>query len=77
MEEPEEEEEEEDYFKGMNQFVDSERQVDVERLYDVLEMNLQYQDFISKLNGEVERRLQKNRDKQVTIDTNKYLEILK
>ena len=63
-EEQNEEEEEEDYFKGMNQFVDSDT-LDVEKLYDVLEMNLQYQDFITKLVGEVERRLQKNRDKQV------------
>ena len=67
-EEEEEEEVEEDYFAGMNQFVDS-GSVDVERLYDVLEMNLQYQDFLRKLSTEVERRLQKNRDKQVTIET--------
>ena len=41
--EVEQEEEEEDYFKTMNQFVEEEHVVDPEKLYDVLEKNLQYQ----------------------------------
>ena len=62
-----EEEEEEDYFKEMNKFVESDASIDIEKLYDVLEMNLQYQDFLVKMAAEIERRLVKNKEKQVSL----------
>ena len=57
-------EENEDYFHDMDKFVESDTAVDVEKLYDVLETNLQYQDFLNKLNSEIGKRLQKNQEIQ-------------
>eukprot|EP00116_Pleurobrachia_bachei_P005546 sb/3465808/ len=57
------EEEEERYLKEINSFVDSEV-MDMEKMYDLLHINLQYQDFITKLNEAVEVRLKANREKQ-------------
>ena len=50
--------------------------MDVEKLYDVLEMNLQYQDFLAKLGAEVERKLAINKEKQVISTFNRQLIVL-
>ena len=63
-EEEEVEEEQEDYFKGMAEFVASEEN-DLEGLYDLLQVNLEYQDFINRLLAAIQEKIEHNTLQQV------------
>ena len=63
-EEEEVEEEQEDYFKGMAEFVASEES-DLEGLYDLLQVNLEYQDFINRLLAAIQEKIEHNTQQQV------------
>ena len=63
-EEEEVEEEQEDYFKGMAEFVASEEN-DLEGLYDLLQVNLEYQDFINRLLAAIQEKIEHSTQQQV------------